>query len=102
MFKSLLRRPEDRYGYQESDRSLSNDAEPLYEELKKVYDWPDGELKSGPRLRGDQRLRYESDDKLDTKPSQLPPLDDRLFDSNRNGDARKELHSTDASWTSKC
>lgn len=102
VFKSFLRRPEDRYDYQENDRRLSNDPEPLYEELKKVYDWPEGELKSGPRLRGDQRLRYESDDKLDTKPSQLRPLDDRLFGSNQNGDAQRRLHSADASRTSKC
>ncbi|XP_025154069.1 uncharacterized protein LOC112588418 [Harpegnathos saltator] len=92
-------RPEDRYYYRENDRTPSNDVEPLYEELKKVYDWPEGELKSGPRLRGDQRLRYESDDKLDTEPSQLRPLDDGLFGSNQNDDAQRRLHSADASWT---
>jgi len=54
-FNSLFCRSEDHYYYQEND---SNNVESLYEELKNVYDWSDSELKSRPRLRGDQRLRY--------------------------------------------
>ncbi|RLU26650.1 hypothetical protein DMN91_000447 [Ooceraea biroi] len=67
----------------------------MYEELKNVYDWSDGELKSGPRLRGDQRLRYESDNKIDTNFPQLQPLSDRS--SSQNDDAQRSYHSS-ASW----
>lgn len=74
----------------------------MYEELKKVYDWPDGELKSGPRLRGDQRLHYESDDKLDKKHSQLQPSDVGFFGMNENDSAERRFHSIDASCTSEC
>lgn len=95
---SLFYRPEDRYYYQEND---SNNVESLYEELKNVYDWPDGELKSGPRLRGDQRLRYESDDTLDTNPFQLQPLNDRFLGSDQNDNAQRRFQSIDASWMSK-
>lgn len=94
----LFYRPEDRYYYQEND---SNNVESLYEELKNVYDWPDGELKSGPRLRGDQRLRYESDDTLDTNPFQLQPLNDRFLGSGQNDNAQRRFQSIDASWMSK-
>ncbi|XP_070169303.1 uncharacterized protein PF3D7_1120600-like [Polyergus mexicanus] len=91
-------RPEDYY-YQGKDRSYPNDVESLYEELKNVYDWTDGELKSGPRLRGDQRLRYESDNKLDTNPSQLQPLDDRFFSSIQNDDEERNFQLFNTSWT---
>lgn len=91
-------RPEDYY-YQGNDRSYPNNVEPLYEELKNVYDWIDGELKSGPRLRGDQRLRYESDNKLDTNPSQLQSLNDRFFGSSQNDDEQKRFELSNASWT---
>ncbi|XP_024890021.1 uncharacterized protein LOC112466252 [Temnothorax curvispinosus] len=88
-------RREDRYYYQEND---SNNVESLYEELKNVYDWPDGELKSGPRLKGDQRLHYESDDTLDTNPSQLQPLNDRFLGLGQNDNAQRRFQSIDASW----
>jgi len=97
----VFHRQEDDYYDQDNDRKDSNNVKPLYEELKNVYDWSDGELKSGPRLRGDQRLRYESDDKLDTNPSQLQPLNDGFFGSNQNNDASRRFYSPDASWTSK-
>ncbi|XP_039309682.1 uncharacterized protein LOC105202175 [Solenopsis invicta] len=86
---------EDYYYYQEND---SNNIKPLYEELKNVYDWPDGELKSRPRFRGDQRLRYESDDTLDTNPSQLQPLNDRFLGSGQNDNAQRRFQSIDGSW----
>ncbi|KYN12983.1 hypothetical protein ALC57_14829 [Trachymyrmex cornetzi] len=86
-------RSEDYY-YQEND---SNNVEFLYEELKNLYDWPDGELKSRSRLRGDQRLRYESDDMLDTNPSQLQPLNDRFLSSSQNDKTQKRFQSIDAS-----
>lgn len=66
-----------------------------------MYDWTDSELKSGRRLRGDQRLRYESDNKLDTNPSQLQPLNDRFFGSSQNDDEQKRFQSFNASSTSK-
>ncbi|XP_011698894.1 PREDICTED: uncharacterized protein LOC105456502 isoform X2 [Wasmannia auropunctata] len=87
-------RSEDHYYYQDND---SNNVESLYEELKSVYDWPDGELKSRPRLRGDQRLRYESDDTLDTNPFQLQPLNDRFLSSGQNDNAQRRFQSIDAS-----
>lgn len=63
-----------------------------------MYDWTDSELKSGRRLRGDQRLRYESDNKLDTNPSQLQPLNDRFFGSSQNDDEqRRSIQSVNAS-----
>ncbi|CAL1680491.1 unnamed protein product [Lasius platythorax] len=92
-------RPEDRYYYEGNDRRHPNNVESLYEELKNVYDWTDGELKSGPRLRGDQRLRYESDNKLDTNPAQLQPMNDRFFGSSQNDNEQRRFPSTDASWT---
>ncbi|XP_029172663.1 uncharacterized protein LOC114941734 [Nylanderia fulva] len=91
-------RPEDHYYYQEKDRRHPNNVESLYEELKNVYDWTDGELKSGPRLRGDQRLRYESDNKLDTNLAQLQPTNDRLFGFSHDNEQRS-FPSTDTSWT---
>lgn len=39
--------------------------EPLYEELKKIYDWNEEESKNKPRIKGDQRMYYEANDKLD-------------------------------------
>ena len=39
--------------------------EPLYEELKKIYDWNEEESKSKPRIKGDQRMFYGTNDKLD-------------------------------------
>ncbi|XP_011873599.1 PREDICTED: uncharacterized protein LOC105565207 [Vollenhovia emeryi] len=95
----LFRRPDDHYYYhQEND---SNNIESLYEELKNVYDWPDSELKSGgSRLKGDQRLHYESDDTLDTNPSQLQPLNDRFLGSVQNGIAQRRFQSINASWMS--
>ncbi|XP_018338030.1 PREDICTED: uncharacterized protein LOC108746039 [Trachymyrmex septentrionalis] len=89
-------RSEDYY-YQEND---SNNVEFLYEELKNLYDWPDSELKSRPRLRGDQRLRYESDGILDTNPSQLQPLNDRFLSSSQNNKTQKRFQSIDASLMS--
>ncbi|EGI65904.1 hypothetical protein G5I_05634 [Acromyrmex echinatior] len=83
--------------YQENN---SNNVEFLYEELKNLYDWPDGELKSSPRLRGDRRLRYESDGILDTNPSQLPakqPLNDRFLSSSQSNKTQKRFQSIDAS-----
>ncbi|XP_018393704.1 PREDICTED: uncharacterized protein PF11_0213-like [Cyphomyrmex costatus] len=80
--------------YQEND---SNNIEFLYEELKNLYDWPDGELESRPRLRGDQRLRYELDDILDTNPSQLQPLNDRFLNSGQNDNIQKKFQSIDSS-----
>lgn len=99
MSSDLFCRLEDRYYYKTNDGRMSNDTNLLYEELKKVYDWPDGELKSGPRLRGDQRLRCESDDKSDTKSPQLQSLDDGFFVSNRKDDTQTQ--SRHASSTSK-
>jgi len=90
---------DDRYYYQENDRKHPNDIESLYEELKNVYDWSDGELKSGPRLRGDQRLRYESDDKVNANPLQLQSLNDGCL--NRNDDMDKRYQPSDASQKSK-
>lgn len=92
-------RPEDRYYSQEEDRKHQNDIDNLYEELKNVYDWSDSGLKSGPRLRGDQRLRYESDDKIDTNSPTLQPLNGRSF-SYQNDDADSRYRSSDASWRS--
>ncbi|KAG5315389.1 MOS1T transposase, partial [Pseudoatta argentina] len=81
--------------YQENN---SNNIEFLYEELKNLYDWPNGELKSRLRLRGDQRLRYESDGILDTNPSQLQPLNDRFLNSSQNNKTQERFQSIDASW----
>lgn len=95
-FNNLLYRPEGRYYYQEND---SNNVESLYDELKNVYNWPNGELKSG--LKGDQRLHYESNDTLDTNPSQLHPLNDRFLGLGQNDNAQRRFQSIDASWMSK-
>jgi len=92
---------DDRYYYQENDRKHPNDVESLYEELKNVYDWSDGELKSGPRLRGDQRLRYESDDKVNANPLQLQPLSDGCSSNRILDDAEKRYQPSDASEKSK-
>ncbi|KOC66465.1 hypothetical protein WH47_08858 [Habropoda laboriosa] len=49
----------------ETNRKVSKNVEPLYEELKKIYDWKEDETKSKPRIKGDQRMFYGSNDKLD-------------------------------------
>nr|XP_033330233.1 uncharacterized protein LOC117222575 [Megalopta genalis] len=38
---------------------------PLYEELKHLYDWSEDEAKIRPRIKGDQRLYHELEDKED-------------------------------------
>ncbi|KAK1122472.1 hypothetical protein K0M31_009691 [Melipona bicolor] len=52
---------------------VSDSVKPLYEELKKVYDWNEDESrKSKPRIKGDQRMYHESNDKSNecsTEPS---------------------------------
>lgn len=42
-----------------------DNVEPLYEELKKIYDWNEDETKVKPRIKGDQRTYQESYDKVD-------------------------------------
>lgn len=44
---------------------MAQNIDPLYDELKKLYDWSDNERKSKPRIKGDQRMYYEVDDKVD-------------------------------------
>ncbi|KAL0122472.1 hypothetical protein PUN28_007299 [Cardiocondyla obscurior] len=85
-------RPEDRYYYREN----SDNVEALYGKLKNVYDRTDGELKSGSRLRGDQRL-YKSDDTLDTNPPQLQPLSDGFLAGSDS--AQRGFQSINASRT---
>ncbi|XP_076229126.1 uncharacterized protein LOC116426880, partial [Nomia melanderi] len=48
---------------QKNDR-VANDVKPLYEELKTVYDWSDDQVKIKPRIKGDQRLHCEPNDKV--------------------------------------
>lgn len=48
---------------------------PLYEELKKIYDWNEDESrKSKPRIKGDQRMYHESNE----KPCSTEPLKDQI------------------------
>ncbi|CAK9813023.1 hypothetical protein ANTPLA_LOCUS7639 [Anthophora plagiata] len=56
---------EDIQSVDETNRKVSKDVEPLYEELKQIYDWKEDETKSKPRIKGDQRMYYGSNDKLD-------------------------------------
>lgn len=42
-----------------------DNVEPLYEELKKIYDWNEDETKVKPRIKGDQRMYHESYGKVD-------------------------------------
>lgn len=42
-----------------------DNVEPLYEELKIIYDWNEDETKVKPRIKGDQRTYQESYDKVD-------------------------------------
>ncbi|XP_043514345.1 uncharacterized protein LOC122530962 [Frieseomelitta varia] len=55
----------------EKKEKVSDSVKPLYEELKKVYDWNEDESgKSKPRIKGDQRMYHESNDKpCTTEPS---------------------------------
>ena len=50
---------------------VSDSVKPLYEELKKIYDWNvDESGKNKPRIKGDQRMYHESNDKpCTTEPS---------------------------------
>lgn len=66
-----------------------------------MYDWPNDELKRGSRLKGDQRLHYESNNMLDTNPSQLQQLNDRFLGLSQNDNAQRRFQSTDASRLSK-
>ncbi|XP_076544253.1 uncharacterized protein LOC117603490 [Osmia lignaria lignaria] len=43
----------------------TSNFEPLYEELKKIYDWNQDELQNKPRIKGDHRMYYGANDKLD-------------------------------------
>lgn len=95
---NLFCRSEDRYYYQEND---SNNVKSLYEELKNIYNWPDGELERGSRLKDDQRLHYESDNTLDRNPSQLQSLNDRFLGLSQNDNAQRRFQSIDASGMGK-
>ncbi|KAK9302153.1 hypothetical protein QLX08_005754 [Tetragonisca angustula] len=55
----------------EKKEKVSDSVKPLYEELKKIYDWNvDESGKSKPRIKGDQRMYHESNDKpCTTEPS---------------------------------
>ncbi|XP_076679574.1 uncharacterized protein LOC143374909 [Andrena cerasifolii] len=46
------------------NEKISKDAEPLYDELKNLYDWSDSDPKSKPRIKGDRRIG--GDDKVDS------------------------------------
>lgn len=52
------------FSLRRNDR-MTNDVKPLYEELKTVYDWSDDEVKINPRIKGNQRLHCEPNDKVD-------------------------------------
>nr|XP_033185946.1 LOW QUALITY PROTEIN: chromatin-remodeling ATPase INO80-like [Bombus vancouverensis nearcticus] len=52
--------------YLDEKKEIAPDnVEPLYEELKKIYDWNEDETKVKPRIKGDQRTYQESYDKVD-------------------------------------
>ncbi|XP_071868035.1 uncharacterized protein [Bombus fervidus] len=53
--------------YLDEKKEIAPDnVEPLYEELKKIYDWNEDETKVKPRIKGDQRMYHESYDKVDS------------------------------------
>ncbi|XP_076284773.1 uncharacterized protein LOC143211192 isoform X2 [Lasioglossum baleicum] len=53
-------------------------VEPLYEEMKQLYDWSEDEVKIKPRIKGDQRLYHEPDDKEDPATNMVvEPVRDR-------------------------
>ncbi|CAL7950699.1 unnamed protein product [Xylocopa violacea] len=65
---------EDTQSFDEKERISGNAVEPLYEELKKVYDWTEEETKSKPRVKGDQRMYYGANDKLDPADRMVEPF----------------------------
>ncbi|XP_076388453.1 uncharacterized protein LOC105662754 isoform X3 [Megachile rotundata] len=56
---------EDIQSMDEKNDKVSNNFEPLYEELKKIYDWNQDDSHSKPRIKGDHRMYYGANDKLD-------------------------------------
>lgn len=73
---------------------MANDVKPLYEELKTVYDWSDDEVKIKPRIKGDQRLHCESNDRVN-------PAINVIVESSADQTENTKLHGHDET-SGKC
>ncbi|CAD1477787.1 unnamed protein product, partial [Heterotrigona itama] len=78
----------------EKKGKVSDSVKPLYEELKKIYDWNEDESRESKlRIKGDQRMYHESND----KPCSTEPSNDQIDPSEVRDDATEtteKIHSS--------